>query len=153
LKARAGEAAKGAPSTPPDTQRIDKWLWFARFTKTRTLAADLVEAGKVRLNRLRTAKPSQTVRAGDVLTLMLNRRVYLVRVLGIGERRGPSAAARALYEELTADGDAIKPSAQSSLSVAAWQPGEARPVRRPAGSGRPTKKERRETDRLSGKAR
>ena len=149
MKAREGEVAKNAS----DTQRIDKWLWFARFTKTRTLAAELVVAGKVRLNRVRTAKPSQIVRAGDVLTLVLNRRVQLVRVVEICERRGPSAAARALYEELTAEGDAIKPSAQSSPRVAPWQPGEARPIRRPAGSGRPTKKERRETDRLSGKAR
>ena len=153
MKVREGEEAKDAPSTQPGTQRIDKWLWFARFTKTRTLAAELVAAGKVRLNSVRTAKPSQTVRAGDVLTLVLNRRVQLVRVLGIGERRGPSAAARALYEELTLEGDAIKRSAQSSPRVVGWLPGEARPVRRPPGSGRPTKKERRETDRLSGKAR
>ncbi len=149
MKAREGDEAKVAS----DTQRIDKWLWFARFTKTRTLAAELVGAGKIRLNRAKADKPSQIVRAGDVLTLVLNRRVQVVRVLGIGERRGPSAAARALYEELTAAGDAIKPSAQSSPRAAGWQPGEASPAQRPAGSGRPTKRERRETDRLSGKAR
>jgi ribosome-associated heat shock protein Hsp15 len=146
----AGEAEEA--KTAPGTQRIDKWLWFARFTKTRTLAADLVIAGKVRLNRVRAEKPAQTVRPGDVLTLMLNRRVYLVLVLGIAERRGPSAAARALYEELTAEGDVIKPHSPSSPPGAGRQPSEGSPVR-PMGSGRPTKKERREIDRLSGKAR
>ena len=135
------------------TQRLDKWLWFARFVKTRTLAADIVSAGKVRLNRVRVEKPAQTVRAGDVLTLNLNRRIQLVRVLGIGERRGPSAAARALYEELTAEGDVIKPQPSSSPPGAAWRPSERSPVGRPVGSGRPTKKERREIDRLSGKIR
>ena len=137
----------------PGTQRLDKWLWFARFVKTRTLAADIVSAGKVRLNRARVEKPAQTVRAGDVLTLNLNRRIYLVRVLGIGERRGPSAAARSLYEELTAEGDVIKPQPSSSPPGAAWRPIERSPVARPMGSGRPTKKERREIDRLSGKIR
>jgi ribosome-associated heat shock protein Hsp15 len=148
LSGRESDALPGAT----DSQRVDKWLWFARFIKTRTLATDIVAAGKVRINRVRAEKPSQTVRVGDVLTLVLNRRVQLVRVLGIGERRGPSAAARALYEELTVESDAIKPSAPSSLRGPASPP-EASPVRRPLGSGRPTKKERREIDRLTGKAR
>ena len=142
-----------AASAAPGTQRLDKWLWFARFVKTRTLAADIVTAGKVRLNRVRVEKPAQTVRAGDVLTLNLNRRIQLVRVLGIGERRGPSAAARALYEELTAEGDVIKPQSSSPPPGVAWRPSEVSPVGRPVGSGRPTKKERREIDRLSGKIR
>jgi ribosome-associated heat shock protein Hsp15 len=135
----------------PGTQRLDKWLWFARFVKTRTLAAELVGAGKVRLNKVRVEKPAQTVRPGDVLTVTANRRVQLVRVLGIAERRGPSAAARALYEELTAAGDVIKP--QSAPSGVGRVPSEVRPAQRPLGSGRPTKKERREIDRLNGKAR
>ncbi len=138
-------------ATAPGTQRLDKWLWFARFMKTRTLAADLVTRGKVRLNRVRAEKPAQTVRPGDVLTIAVSRRVQLVRVLGIAERRGPSAAARALYEELTAEGDAIKP--QSPQPGVGRQPSEVVPARRAAGSGRPTKKERREIDRLNGKAR
>ena len=148
-------SAAGAYDVPgaPGTQRLDKWLWFARFVKTRTLAADIVIAGKVRLNRARVEKPAQTVRAGDVLTLNLNRRIQLVRVLGIGERRGPSAAAQSLYEELTAEGDVIKPQLPSSPLGVAWGPSERSPVRRPMGSGRPTKKERREIDRLNGKIR
>ena len=102
---------------------------------------------------MRVEKPAQTVRAGDVLTLNLNRRIQLVRVLGIGERRGPSAAARALYEELTAEGDVIKPQPSSSPPGAAWRPSGVSAAGRPVGSGRPTKKERREIDRLSGKIR
>jgi ribosome-associated heat shock protein Hsp15 len=140
-------------ATASGTQRLDKWLWFARFVKTRTLAADLVSAGKVRLNRVRAEKPAQTLRPGDVLTIVLNRRVHLVRVVGIAERRGPSAAARALYEELTAEGDVIKPQSPPLPHGIGRQPSEMSPVRRPVGSGRPTKKERREIDRLNGKAR
>jgi len=134
------------------TQRIDKWLWFARFVKTRTLAASLVESGKVRLNRTRLEKPSQTVKPGDVLTLVVHRRVLLIRVVGIAERRGPSAAARALYEELTAEGDVIKPQSLSTPPGAVRQPSEGGPAR-PAGSGRPTKRERRQIDKLNDKLR
>lgn len=139
-------------AVPSGTQRLDKWLWFARFVKTRTLASELVSGGKVRLNRIRVEKPAQTVRPGDVLTISLNRRVQLVRVKGIAERRGPSAAAQKLYEQLTVEGDAIKPLAPSPPSESR-QPEEVVPPRRPAGSGRPTKKERRAIDRLNGKVR
>jgi ribosome-associated heat shock protein Hsp15 len=141
------------PDDARTTQRIDKWLWFARLVKTRTLAADLVAGGKVRLNRARVEKPSQTLRIDDVLTVTLNRRVRLLKVLGLGERRGPSATARVLYEELTAAADPLKPLAQSSLQLPSWQESGVGPGRRIPGSGRPTKKERREIDRLGGKAR
>jgi ribosome-associated heat shock protein Hsp15 len=135
------------------TQRVDKWLWFARLAKTRTLAAELVLGGKVRLNRVRLEKPSQTVRVDDVLTVVLSRRVRLFKVLGLGVRRGPSATARTLYEELTARPDPLKPHAQSPSQFPSWQESEIRPGRREPGSGRPTKKERREIDQLSGKTR
>ena len=141
------------PDDARTAQRIDKWLWFARLVKTRTLAADLVAGGKVRLNRVRVEKPSQTVRIDDVLTVTLNRRIRLLRVLDLGERRGPSATARLLYEELTAAADPLKPLAQSSLQLPSWQESGVGPGRRIPGSGRPTKKERREIDRLGGKAR
>jgi len=139
--------------TSPGTQRLDKWLWFARFVKTRTLATELVGAGKVRLNRTRVEKPAQVVRPGDVLTISISRRVQIVRVLGFAERRGPSAAARSLYEELTAAGDVIKPQSPSEPPGEVRQPNEVIPVQRPLGAGRPTKKERREIDKLHGKAR
>jgi len=147
---RAGE--EEAPATG-ETQRIDKWLWFARLIKTRTLAAEFVAAGKVRLNRARIEKPGHAVRIGDMLTVTLNRRVRLIKVAGLGQRRGPSAAALALYEELTAPADTPKPLAQSRLQIPSSQQGETGPGRRLPGSGRPTKRERREIDRLSGKGR
>lgn len=139
-------------AAPAGTQRLDKWLWFARFVKTRTLASDLVAAGKVRVNKARVDKPAQPVRPGDVLTISLNRRVLLVRVTAIAERRGPSAAAHELYEQLTPEGDAIKPLAPSQPS-ASRPPADISPADRPAGTGRPTKKERREIDRFNGRAR
>jgi ribosome-associated heat shock protein Hsp15 len=86
---------------PPGTQRLDKWLWFARMVKTRTLAAEVVALGKVRVNRVRAAKASQALRPGDVLTLALGGRVRILRVLAPGARRGPPAEARQLYELLS----------------------------------------------------
>lgn len=85
-------------------QRLDKWLWFSRMLKSRTMAAELVSEGKVRVNRTRAVKPSQTVRPGDVLTITLRGRVQVVRVLGAGHRRGPPEEARLLYEPIAAPG-------------------------------------------------
>lgn len=81
------------------TQRIDKWLWFARFFKTRSLAAGMVEAGEVRLNGAVVAKTSQAVRAGDELVFATGKRRRRVTVLAVGERRGPAPEAQALYRE------------------------------------------------------
>jgi ribosome-associated heat shock protein Hsp15 len=86
------------------TQRIDKWLWFARITKSRTLAAQMVADGKVRVNRVRAAKPSQVVRSGDVLTVTVRGQVDIFQVLAPGERRGPPAEAQQLYKVLTPPG-------------------------------------------------
>ena len=82
------------------TQRVDKWLWFARFCKTRGIATRLVESGAVRLNRVPIEKPAQIVKIGDVLTFPQGRAVRVIRVLGPGLRRGPPAEARTLYEDL-----------------------------------------------------
>ena len=84
-------------------QRLDKWLWCARLVKTRTLAARLIEAGKIRINGERTLKVSRPVRAGDVVTGVSARagRLFVVRVAGEAERRGPVTVARTLYEDLT----------------------------------------------------
>lgn len=146
-------ASQGETPASGATQRIDKWLWFARLLKTRTLAAEFVTAGKVRLNKARVEKASHVLRVGDVLTMMLNRRVRLFKVTGLGERRGPSAAARSLYEELTAPVDTPKPHAQSTLPIPSPRHDAMGPGRRAAGSGRPTKKERRDIDRLNAKNR
>ncbi len=81
--------------------RIDLWLWRARFAKTRTLAAAMVECGAVRLThngvQTRLDKPSRTVHVGDALVFALGGRLLELRVLQTGERRGPPAEARALY--------------------------------------------------------
>jgi ribosome-associated heat shock protein Hsp15 len=83
------------------TQRLDKWLWFARLAKSRTLAARLVEEGHVRVNRLKIDKPAQTIKPGDVLTLSLGAQIRVLRVLNPGTRRGPATEARGLYEDVT----------------------------------------------------
>ncbi|RWQ59940.1 RNA-binding S4 domain-containing protein [Mesorhizobium sp.] len=120
-------------------QRIDKWLFFSRAVKSRSLAAKLVVAGRVRINRDKAAQASDLVRVGDVLTITLERRIFVWKVLGTGSRRGPAEEARLLYEDIspppTPKGEAVR---------------DAIPALRDAGSGRPTKKERRETDRLFG---
>ena len=84
-------------------QRLDKWLWFARVVKSRTLAARLVCDGYVRVNGIRVGTPARAVQAGDVLTIALERQVRVMRVLGGGERRGPFAEACLLYEDLSAE--------------------------------------------------
>lgn len=82
--------------------RLDKWLWHARFFKSRSLAADAC-AGPMRLNGQPVAKPSQPVRAGDVLTFAQGRTVRVVRIRAPGLRRGPAPEAQALYDDLTPD--------------------------------------------------
>jgi ribosome-associated heat shock protein Hsp15 len=81
-------------------QRIDKWLWFARFVKTRPLAAAIVSQGQVRLNKVKVGKPSHEVGPGDVLTLAMHGRVRVIKVLAIGTRRGPASEAQTLYEDM-----------------------------------------------------
>src|ERR1043165_3038902 len=82
-------------------QRVDKWLWHARVVRTRSAAAALVDQGLVRLNGARVAANSQPVRAGDVVTVALDRTVRIMKVAGFADRRGNAAAARLLYEDLT----------------------------------------------------
>jgi ribosome-associated heat shock protein Hsp15 len=120
-------------------QRIDKWLFFSRAVKSRSLAARLVVAGRVRINRDKAAQASDMVRPGDVLTITLERRIFVWKVLGAGVRRGPAEEARLLYEDMS------PPPAPKGEAVP-----DAIPALRAAGSGRPTKKERRQTDHLHG---
>ena len=141
---------KGAPGI--GSLRLDKWLWHARFCKSRSLATKLCTAGKIRLAQAApgsnvtegaavkavapslAAKPSQTVRPGDVLTFPLAGQVRVIRILGLGLRRGPAPEARTLYQDLTP--------AQVRMRQ------ESGPGLRAAGSGRPTKRDRRALDRL-----
>jgi ribosome-associated heat shock protein Hsp15 len=115
-----------------DRQRIDKWLWHARVVRTRTAAAALAAGGYVRVNGERIAAASRAVKAGDVLTVSLDRRVRVMKVLQFVERRGAAEAAEALYEE---------------VGTAASEPAAPPPLRQP-GIGRPTKRDRRDLDRL-----
>ncbi len=128
--------AENSESETTGTQRIDKWLWFTRALKTRSLASRLVLAGKVRVNGERIAKPSRTIGAGDVLTFTFNDRVRVLKVLAPGSRRGPYEEARLLYEDLSP-----QPPARKS-----GQAGKSTPAARPKGAGRPTKKERRDIE-------
>lgn len=88
--------------TEAASQRLDKWLWIARFFKTRSLSATVCEKGRVRVNRMVVEKAHYAVRPGDVLTFPQADRIRVVRVLGIGIRRGPASEARLLYEDLDA---------------------------------------------------
>ena len=85
-----------------ERQRLDKWLWHARVVKARTSAAALVEAGHVRINGVRERAPGHAVKAGDVLTIALDRTVRVLKVTGFAERRGDASSARSLYEDLQA---------------------------------------------------
>lgn len=93
-------------------QRIDRWLFFARIVKSRSLAARLVQAGKVRINREKTDVAAHPVKPGDVLTITLDRRILVCRVLAPGERRGPAEEARTLYEDLGAAAAGAAPLAE-----------------------------------------
>ncbi|MGI9408561.1 MAG: RNA-binding S4 domain-containing protein [Hyphomicrobiaceae bacterium] len=125
-------------SDTPQTQRLDKWLWYARVAKTRTLASGLVQNGKVRVNRERTGKPGHAVRVHDVITVAVHGRIRVLRVLAPGKRRGPAVEAALLFEDLSPP-----VVAGSSADNAAEADDAGR-----AGGPRPTKKERRAVDRL-----
>ena len=119
-------------------QRIDKWLFFARLRKSRSLAARSVEAGDVSINSVTVRQPSHAVRPGDVVALSLDRHDMIVKVRQPGERRGPYEEARLLYSDMTPP---PPPREERSLFAQAT---------RERGTGRPTKRQRRETDRLTG---
>ena len=119
-------------------QRLDKWLWHARIARTRSVAGRLVAGGKVRVNRQRVTKPAHPLHPGDVITLMLAGRVWVLRIEALAERRGPAAEARGLYADLTPE--TPSPPRPRGLERAAGA--------RPAGAGRPTKRERRELEKF-----
>ncbi|MBI2255806.1 MAG: RNA-binding S4 domain-containing protein [Proteobacteria bacterium] len=122
-----------------ETQRIDKWLWFARFLKSRSLATTLAASGRLRLNGQLIAKAHQQVKAGDVLTFPLGPHIRVIKVLDPGTRRGPAPEAQSLYEDLS------PPPPRQKRSEGAP---DGLPPQRDAGAGRPTKRERRALDHL-----
>lgn len=126
------------PQRAEPGQRVDKWLWHTRFFKSRSLATTMVSAGRLRVDRQPVSKAHYLVRPGNVLTFPQGNDIRVVEVLAIGKRRGPAAKARALYNDL----DPPRPRKKKDSVT------DIRPAEREKGAGRPTKKERRETDRL-----
>lgn len=126
-------------STAQVTVRIDKWLWAARFYKTRSLAADACDGGKVEVNG-HPAKPHKLVRVNDKLSFTHPSGPKEITVIGLSERRGPAPEARLLYED-----HSPPPPPREERRFFAPLP------LRPVGLGRPTKRERRETERLRGR--
>jgi ribosome-associated heat shock protein Hsp15 len=126
-------------SKEEDTERyrVDKWLCAARFFKTRSLASDAVECGHVLVNRVRV-KPARTLALGDMLDIRVGQRQYKVEVLGLSSRRGPASVAQQLYRE-------TDESRQRRESIAAQLDLVTQPFRF---RGRPTKRDRREIERL-----
>ena len=117
--------------------RIDKWLWAARFYKTRSLAQQAVEGGKVKLYEERV-KPAKEVRVGDQLDLRIGTQDWTVSVLQLSDKRGPASVAQTLYEETR---ESVKRRAdQTALRKLVVDPAQDR-------HGRPTKRERRELER------
>lgn len=108
-----------------EKQRLDKWLFFARVYKTRSLAANMVVASHIRVNKQKVVKPATFVKIGDILTIRLDKRVIIYKVLAFGKRRGPANEARELFEDMTPAVDPIQ-----SMEVISHGP-------------RPTKRDRR----------
>jgi ribosome-associated heat shock protein Hsp15 len=126
-------------AVPAGRVRVDKWLWAARFFKTRSLAVDAIASGKVTVNDERT-KPAKLLQVGDEVSIRLGPYEHIVMVRGISERRGPATVAATLYEE-TEESRAARAKLAEQLRIA------------PAGfvyeeKGRPTKRDRREIDRF-----
>jgi ribosome-associated heat shock protein Hsp15 len=129
-----GEGTDDGPAGGSAALRVDRWLWYARFYKSRSLAAAAVGAGRVRIDGVRV-KPSRTVRVGERLTVALNGRDVELEVRALPSRRGPAPEARACYQETAASqARGVQWQAQQRLAALA--------VPRP--EGRPDKKQRRE---------
>jgi ribosome-associated heat shock protein Hsp15 len=94
--------------------RVDKWLWHARFFKTRTLATQLAAAGNIRINGQKQSRAAATIRAGDVLTFPLNQNVRVIEVVALSTRRGPAVEAQALY----IDRDPPQPKKRAAMRIA-----------------------------------
>ncbi len=132
------------PMTYPHTGRaklrVDKWLWAARFFKTRSLAAQAVEGGKVKLDGQRV-KPAKEIQQGDVLAIYVGDHEWVVTVRALSARRGPAEEARKLYEE-SADSQ-VRRQAQAAMRRVQAEPAAQM-------HGRPTKRDRRRLGRFIG---
>ena len=129
----------GTGTAPPvRKERLDKFLFFSRAIKSRTLAQKIIETGVIRVNSEKTIASDHKVGAGDVLTMAIHNRIVVWKILDAGTRRGPASEAATLYEDLSPP---VLPRSERS-------PYDAAMAQRDEGAGRPTKKERRDTDRL-----
>ncbi|WP_153111320.1 RNA-binding S4 domain-containing protein [Propionivibrio limicola] len=126
---------------PPAQQRIDKWLWAARFFKTRSLATEAIHAGHVKLNGT-TVKPARDVRPGDTLDITAADTRFTVEVKGLNEQRRPASEAQALYEE-TEESKTRRETVKEAQRLAPTPGSDLR--------GRPTKKARRQIHGFSDK--
>jgi len=122
-----------------ETRRLDKWLWYARLFKSRSLATKFCASGKLRVNEVVVRKAHQSLHVGDVLTFPKGPHIRVVRVVELGKRRGPAVEAQTLYDDL----DPPQPCAKIDRPI--------KPARRDPGAGRPTKRERRDTEIFTGK--
>jgi ribosome-associated heat shock protein Hsp15 len=120
----------------PGRLRLDKWLWYARFFKSRTQATAACAAGKIRVNGQASSKANVMIKPADVLTFAQGPYVRVIEIVALGKRRGPAPEAQALYNDLSPPEE--QPRMPRPASVASRLPG----------SGRPTKRDRRLTDRL-----
>ncbi len=120
------------------TERLDKFLFFSRAIKSRTLAQKIIETGVVRVNGERTTSSDHRISGGDVLTMTIHERILVWKIISPGTRRGPAAEAATLYEDLS----------PAHLPRHERSPYEAAIAQRDPGAGRPTKKQRRQTDGL-----
>ncbi|UWR23570.1 RNA-binding S4 domain-containing protein [Sulfitobacter sp. S190] len=118
--------------TAPEKLRLDKWLWFARFFKTRSLAASIVAGGQVRINGTPTSKRAATISAGDVLTFAKDDHIRVIRIDACGVRRGPAPEAQALYTDLSPPERKVRDENPQNPAF--------------EGKGRPTKRDRRQLD-------
>ncbi|MFN4004824.1 MAG: RNA-binding S4 domain-containing protein [Hylemonella sp.] len=127
-----------------DTQRIDKWLWAARFYKTRALAVEEIHKGRVLLNG-QPVKPAREIRVGDCIRLRQGEVIRTINVRGLSLQRGPAAVAQQLYEETEASRQAREAAAERRRLAA--EPALSIP------QGRPTKRDRRQLERVGWDAR
>lgn len=132
------------------TIRLDKWLWHARFFKTRTLASQAVAAGRVRVNSARVSKPATGVGIDDTLTFSIGQKVRVIRVLALSQRRGPATEAALLYDDLSPQPAGAEDPGQGAAGTPDQGAGAARsdvpPTPRFEGKGRPSKRDRRVLD-------
>lgn len=96
----AAQSASPLENSQLDKCRLDKWLWYARFFKSRSIAAQAIKGGKIRINRRKPQRASANVRTGDGLTIVRGSQVTVIKIVDLGIRRGPASEAQRLYETL-----------------------------------------------------